>query len=158
MVPSGVKRSDRSGATLVETACILPIFFLFVFTIIEFGHASMVSNVLDNATRTAARWGSANGATSAEVEQYVRDRMQGALDTRLVTIQIKNAGSFDEQNGVLPESQDDFAAMPDIELADADSRQLFMVRATINYSDVALLPNRFLAGITLGGQSFTRHE
>ena len=53
--------------------------------------------------------------------------------------------------------------MPSIELNNAEPRQLFMVRARINYRDVAIVPNipylgNFLDDVTLEGQAFMRHE
>ena len=50
------KISDsRGGAAIVEVAMTLPIFFLVVFAIIEFGRAMMVSQLLTNAAREGAR-------------------------------------------------------------------------------------------------------
>ena len=151
--PSG----KRTGATIVETAIVMPVFFLFVFAIIEFGHAIMINNVMKNACRQAARWGSATGATTEEVEQYVRDKVIGAVDPALLTVQIKDASQFDT-GGDAPDSIADFAAMPDIELANAEPRQLFMVRAAMRYGDVALIPQPWLSNALLTGQTFTRHE
>jgi len=151
------RSGKRTGATIVETALVMPVFFMFVFAIIEFGHATMINNVLKNATRTAARWGSATGATTAEVEQYTRERMGGAVDPSLVTIQIKDASQFDS-GGDAPTSSEDFQAMPDIELEDAEPRQLFMVRASIPYGNVSLIPQPWLGSVLLSGETFTRHE
>lgn len=147
----------RTGATIVETALVMPVFFMFVFAIIEFGHATMINNVLKNATRTAARWGSATGATTAEVEQYARERMGGAVDPSMVTIQIKDASQFDNGGGA-PTTSKDFQAMPDIELEDAEPRQLFMIRASIPYGNVSLIPQPWLGSVLLSGETFTRHE
>lgn len=147
----------RMGATIVETALVMPVFFMFVFAIIEFGHATMINNVLKNATRTAARWGSATGATTAEVEQYARDRMGGAIDPAMVSILIKDASQFDN-GGATPQSNNDFQAMPDIELEDAEPRQLFMIRASIPYGSVSLIPHPWLGNVLLSGETFTRHE
>ena len=149
-------RRQRTGATIVETAFVLPVFFIFVFGIIEFGHATMVSNVMKNACRTAARWGSATGATTAEVEAYARARMS-VVNQNFVTIEIKAASQFDNGGGV-PTSQEDFRSMPDIELGDAEPRQLFMVRASIRYGDISLIPHPWLGNALLSGQTFTRHE
>ena len=61
------KREARRGTTVVETALVLPVFLLFVLGLIELGHAMMVSNVLRSACRQAARIGSTEGNTTAEV-------------------------------------------------------------------------------------------
>lgn len=149
--------SKRTGATIVETAIVMPVFFMFVFAIIEFGHAIMINNVMKNACRQAARWGSATGATTEEVERYVRNKMIGAVDPALVTVQIKDASQFDT-GGDAPTSIADFAAMPNIELANAEPRQLFMVRAALPYGDVSLIPQPWLGHVLLSGETFTRHE
>ncbi|WP_158545545.1 TadE/TadG family type IV pilus assembly protein [Bremerella cremea] len=147
----------RTGATIVETAIVMPVFFMFVFAIIEFGHAIMINNVIKNACRTAARWGSATGASTAEVVQYARDRMGGAVDTGLVSFQVKDASQFDT-GGDPPSSLEDFENMPDIELENAEPRQLFMVRASIRYGDTSLIPQPWLSDVLLSGETFTRHE
>ncbi|MBI1248569.1 hypothetical protein GC197_12110 [bacterium] len=150
-------KGKRTGATLVETALVMPVFFMFVFAIIEFGHFTMINNVMKNATRTAARWGSASGATTAQVEQYARDRIGGAVDPSMVTIQIKDASQFDDGGGA-PTTSQDFTNMPDIELKDADPRQLFMVRASIPYGNVSLIPHPWLGNALISSETFTRHE
>ncbi|TWT32916.1 TadE/TadG family type IV pilus assembly protein [Blastopirellula retiformator] len=152
-----VRPADRRGATIVETAMVLPVFFLFVFAIMEFGHATMVSNVMKNSCRNAARWGAASGATTEEVTNYARNQMKSAVNSDRVTIQVKDASFFDD-GGDLPADNDDWASLPDIELSDAESRQMFLVRATVRYGDVTIIPQPWLADVVLGGQSITRHE
>lgn len=152
-----LRTTDRRGATLVETALVMPVFFLFVFAIMEFGHATMVSNVLKNSCRNAARWGAASGATTEEVVAYARNQMKSAVNTGAVTIQVKDASFFDN-GGDLPANSNDWAALSDIELSDAESRQMFLIRATVRYGDVTILPQPWLGDVVLGGQSITRHE
>lgn len=147
----------RRGATIVETAIVLPVFLLFVFFIFEFGHAMMVSNVLKNAARTSARWGSVGTTSSAEVRQYAMERMGGAVDVANVQIDVKDASGLDNGESP-PRSLEDFDAMPDLELANAERQQLFMVRAVVRYRDIALLPHPWLQDVWVGGQTFTRHE
>ncbi|MFI4875823.1 MAG: TadE/TadG family type IV pilus assembly protein [Blastopirellula sp. JB062] len=152
-----VRTVDRRGATIVETAFVLPVFFVFVFAIMEFGHAAMVSNVLKNACRNAARWGAASGATTDEVEAFARNQMKSAVNTGAVTILVKDASFFDD-GGDIPNTPNDWADLPDIELSDADARQMFLIRATVRYGDVTILPQPWLGDVILGGQSITRHE
>lgn len=142
---------------MVETALVMPVFFLFVFAIMEFGHATMVSNVLKNSCRNAARWGAASGATTEEVVAFARNQMKSAVNTGVVTIQVKDASFFDD-GGELPANSSDWAALSDIELSDAESRQMFLIRATVRYGDVTIFPQPWLGNVVLGGQSITRHE
>ena len=84
------------------------------------------------------------------------------VDPSTVQVYVKNAGAFDA-SGSPGTSATELEAMPSIELNDAEPRQLFMVRAKIDYRDVAIVPNipylgRFLDNVTVQGQAFMRHE
>ncbi len=151
------RQRDRRGTSLVETALVLPIFFVFVLSMVEFGHALMVKNVLRSATRAGARMGSTEGRSTADVEAYVRQLLGGAIDTSEVYVGVKNAGVYDD-GSTLPADGTELEALPSIELNDTEPRQLFMVRARVAYNDVALVPMAFMQGVVLDGQSFMRHE
>jgi Flp pilus assembly protein TadG len=151
------RRRVSQGTTLVETAFILPVFLTFVFGILAFGHAQMVVNSIQGATRTAARYGATEGISSAQAEARVRQVMSGGVDPVLVTVQIKDASAYDN-GGIFPTSASAMAALPNIELKTAESRQLFMIRASVNYNDVAIVPVHWLDGVQLSGQAFMRHE
>lgn len=142
---------------MVEAAFVLPVFLVFVYGLIAYGHAQMCANIIAGATRTAARYGATEGITTAQVEARVREVMSGAVDPSLVTVQVKDASAYDD-GAAFPDSASAMAAMPDVQLASAKSRQLFMVRASINYNDVAILPVSWLKNVTISGQSFMRHE
>ena len=43
---------ERKGATIAETAIVLPVFFLILFAFIEFGHVFMVIHTLSAACCT----------------------------------------------------------------------------------------------------------
>jgi len=155
--------SRRRGTTVVETAIVLPVFLLFVLGIIEFGHAQMVKNVLRSACRVGARLGSTEGNTSADVEARVRQELGSAIDSDLVAVFVKDASVYDE-GGDAPSSGGALEALPNVELGDAEPRQLFLVRARVNYNDVAVLPisipylGNYLGDLVLEGQAFSRHE
>jgi hypothetical protein len=153
---------DRRGTTVVETAIVLPIFLMFVLGLIELGHAQLVKHVLRSACRQAARMGTTEGTSTSEVRSRVLEVMGSIVDAGEVQVFVKNAGTFDE-SGEPATSGAALEALDDIELAGADPRQLFMVRARINYGDVAIVPNipylgSFLDDVTLQGQAFMRHE
>ncbi|MEM6798274.1 MAG: TadE family protein [Planctomycetota bacterium] len=152
-----VRPADRNGTTVVETAFVLPVFLLFVLGLIEFGHAMMVNNTLRSACRAAARIGSTEGRSTADVENHVRQVLGAALDVNAVEIFVKNAQSLDD-GAPVPESGAGFETLPDIELADAEPRQMYLVRAKVNYNAIALVPMPFLEGAVLEGQAFMRHE
>ena len=150
----GVRRVD--GSTLVETAVVLPVFFLFLFTLFEVAHAYMVVNVLNAAATKAAREGVAEGVTTADVSARVLSVLSAAFDTSAATVYVKDAGVFDTA-GVDPTTID-YANLPSIELSDADPRQLFVVRVEIPYDSIAILTPKWVTGVTLTGQSVMRHE
>lgn len=150
-------RAERRGTTVVETAFVLPVFLFFVLALIEFGHAQMVNNVLRSACRSGARLGSMEGPTTADVEAHVRQVLGSAINADAVHVYVKDGSTFDE-GGSVPESQSEFESLPDINLYDAESRQLFLVRAKVEYNDIALVPMQFMEGVTLQGQAFMRHE
>jgi TadE-like protein len=156
------RRRDRRGTTVVETALVLPVFLLFVLGLIELGHAQLVKHVLRASCRQAARIGTTEGKTTANVRARVLQTLQTVVDSADVEVFVKDASSFDA-GGTSPESGEDLESLADIELADAEPRQLFMVRAKIRYEDVAIVPNipylgSFLDDVVLEGQAFMRHE
>jgi hypothetical protein len=153
----------RRGTTVVETALVLPVFLLFVLGLVELGHVLMVKNVLRGACREAARLGSTEGNSTADVQELVLNHLGSCIDTSAVDVFVKNAGVYDE-GGAPPNSGSDLEALPDIELSDAESRTLFLVRAKINYNDVAVIPlsipylGYYLDNLVLNGQAFMRRE
>ena len=52
----------------------------------------------------------------------------------------------------------DYSMLSDLELSDAESRQLFVVHLQVEYNEVGIVGPYFLDGITLTGQSLMRHE
>ena len=70
-------RRKRWGVAAVEFAVVAPVFFLFVFGLIEFGRAIMVQQMITNASREGARLAVLDGTTTAEVETTV----EGYLST-----------------------------------------------------------------------------
>jgi len=152
----------RRGTTLVETAIVLPVFLAFILGLVELGHAYMVTNVMRAACREAARLGSVSGTTSAQVKQKALDMMGSTCKSNLVTVYVKDASTFD-QAGTPPQTGTQLEAMPDIDLTTAKPLQLYMVRAKVNYNQIAIVPNipilgKFLNNVVIQGQAFTRHE
>jgi hypothetical protein len=155
-------RRTRRGTTTVELAVILPVLLVFLYGLIEFGRAQWVSNMLNRACRAAARYGAGDGVTTAEVQAKLREILTATVDPDLVEFMVKDAGVYDE-GGSLPETPDDFAGLADIEVADAEPRHLFLVRASLNYQDIALfrIPLMDFMGmddVVLVGLAVTRHE
>ncbi|REJ84441.1 MAG: hypothetical protein DWQ29_11980, partial [Planctomycetota bacterium] len=81
--------------------------------------------------------------------------LSSAVDTTSATYLVKDASIFD--SGSVPESLD-YEGLPDIELLNAERRQLYVVRIEIPYNDVAIMPPFWAKDLTLVGQSVMRHE
>ncbi len=151
-----LRRRSRKATTVVEVAFILPVFLLFLFGIIQFGHAVLVDTVLKSACREAARYGSTEGVTTAEVLAKAQGIISSAIDINAVTLMVKDASYYDDDT-----DPDGYASLPDVEVADAEVGDMILVRASVNYRNVALIALPlldFVKDIPLAGQAFTRHE
>jgi len=157
MTQRPAKNTVRHGTTLVETAIVLPIFFFFLLAIIEFGHAQLVNNILNNACRTGARLGSVEGTTSSDVVDRINQTMSPLIDSNKMTVFVNDASVFDS-GGSPPADAAGVEALPPTELADAEPRDMFVIRARLNYNDIALVPMPFMDGVVLDSQAFMRHE
>jgi hypothetical protein len=156
------RRCPRRGTTVVETAIVLPVFLLFVLALMELGHAQLVKHMLRAACRQAARIGTTEGSTTADVQARALDVLNTVVSSGDVELFVKDASAYDE-GGTPPSSGSDIESLPDIQLAEAEPRTLFVVRAKIQYEDIAILPNipglgAFLDDVVLEGQAFMRHE
>lgn len=137
----------RRGAAVVEMALILPIFFMVILGIVEFGRAMMVGQLVTNAARHGARLAIVEGSTNTEVETAVEDFLLEAVGVSAanvtVTITITPApGNTDPAN----------------DLAASQAKDLCKVQVQVPYDAVTFLPANYLGGKTLKGFSSMRHE
>lgn len=124
--------------------------------IMEFGHAYMVQGALNAAVQRSARHGSVDGVTTAEVREMATGILNSAFKSARATIMVKDASVF-EQGNVDPATVN-YANLPDLELETTTKYKLFVVRATVPYSSVALLPPFWAKTVTLKAQAVMRHE
>lgn len=75
--PTNKIRKLRNGATTVELALVLPVFFTLLFAAFEMGHANLIRQGAESAAYEAARAAIVPGATNADV----RNAAQRVLDT-----------------------------------------------------------------------------
>ena len=141
------KSSNREGTALVETALVLPIFFMIVLGIIEFGRAMMVAQLLTNGAREGTRVAIMPGSTNTEVETAVKSFVSSSVGVGVDKINVAitvtpAAGNPNPGNNV----------------ALANKRDLCTVVVQVAFSDVDYLPGEFLNGSNLIGQSAMRHE
>ena len=66
-----LKKTSEVGATLVEFAVIMPLLLLLLFGVIEFGRLITTVITVSTASREAARFGTAVGATTPGIPQYI---------------------------------------------------------------------------------------
>jgi Flp pilus assembly protein TadG len=148
---------QRKGTTAVEAAFVLPVFLMIVLGIVQICHAEMVAYVLRSACRNAARYGSASSITTAQTVTKANAILGCAINPSKVTLYVKNGDSFENSN-TPPTSNAQYAALPDIELSTAEPRQLFAVRASVSYNDIAIIKLPFCSGLTITGDALMRHE
>jgi len=117
----------------------------------------MVEYVLKSACRNAARYGSAGAVSTSEATTRLQEILACAVNPTKVTILVKNGDDYEDGEN-LPGNSAEYQALPDIELSSAEPRQLFLIRATVAYNDVAILSLPYCSGLTISGEALMRHE
>jgi Flp pilus assembly protein TadG len=80
----------RSGVAAVEFALVAPVFFLFVFALIEFGRMLMVQQSLTNAAREGCRTAvMATTTNSSDVDKATRDYLKSVLSNASNTSEVR---------------------------------------------------------------------
>lgn len=139
----------------MEVAVTLPVFGVIMMGLMECAHAMMVVHSLDSAARQAARYGSVDGITSAQVVTKAKAAMSKSI--RVVpTVLVKDGSVFDTAN--FNPTNINYTGLANKELSTAEDDQMFIVRISVPYNSVALLPPFFIKNITLTGQAVMRHE
>ena len=141
------KRHSRRGIAMVEMALVMPVFFLVVLGIIEFGRAMMVSNMVTSAAREGARMAVVDGSTNTDVTN--------AINTFLHQSTGVSTSNISTTITVVPATGN---ADPSNQVANSHTRDLITVKVQIPFNSVALLKGNYLAGKKLVGQSAMRHE
>lgn len=143
----GARSRRRRGAALVEMALVLPIFFMVVLGIVEFGRAMMVGQLVTNGAREGARLAILDGSSNSQVSTYVKDFLSTSLNIAPgdVTVNIT----------VTPAPGNTTSGS---EVANAQPRDLITVRAEVPFSKVQFIPGKYLASKKIVGQSAMRHE
>ncbi len=148
--------SKRSGTVLVENALVISVFALFLAGIMEFGHCYLVIGTLNAAAKRGARYGACEGVTTAQVTAQVNGILSKSIKSAKATVLVKDASAFDTTG--FNANNVNYGSLPNIELSNASARQMYVVRVTVPYKDVALLPPFWVKTATLHGQSVMRHE
>ena len=143
----GLQPEHRRGAAAVELAIVLPIFFMVVMGIVEFGRAMMVGQLVTNAARHGAREAAIDGSTNSSVATTVKSFVSSSVGVAEsdVTVDIvvePGAGNPDPL---------DF-------LGNAQPKDICKVTVKVPYDKVAYVAGRYLAGKDLKGTCIMRHE
>jgi Flp pilus assembly protein TadG len=119
----------------VEFAAVAPLFFLLVFSMIEYGRMVMVQQVLTNAAREGARVGVLDGSTATSVTT--------AVNNYLTPAGIRNATTTVSPN---PPSS-------------ASATSPVSVTVSVAFKDVSWLPSPlYLGGKTMSFSAVMRRE
>ena len=116
----------------------------------------MTIHTLNSAARRAARLGVSETATTASVTALANQIVSSAIPNTSTTILVKNGDAFDVTG--VNASTINYSTLPNIELSTAARRQLFIVRVSVPYSNVAILGPKWLSGLTVYGQCVMRKE
>jgi Flp pilus assembly protein TadG len=150
------RHKRRRGATAVEVAITLPIFVMFLAAMLEFGHFFLVSHMVKAAAKSGARYGSTLGVTNAQVTTKVNQIIGSAFNAAAATVIVANASVFD--TSTVSPSNINYSTLPSIDLTQCNEGDLYVVRVTVPYNSVALLPPFWIVNKTVVGQSVFRHE
>jgi Flp pilus assembly protein TadG len=119
------RKESRSGVTTVEFALVAPVFFLFVFALIEMGRMMMIQQSLTNAAREGCRTAvMANTNSGSDVDAAVRNYLLS------VTSKASNPGKV---RVTTPSG-----------LANCASGTNLKVTVELDYQDVTWLPIDYL--------------
>jgi Flp pilus assembly protein TadG len=84
-------RAFRHGASVVEFAIVIPIFFLFILALIEIGRGMMVTNLVHNAARAGCREGILPNKADNDITTAVDAALSGqGLKGRTITIKVND--------------------------------------------------------------------
>ena len=143
----GTQSTERRGAAAVEMAIVLPIFFMVVMGIVEFGRAMMVGQLVTNAARLGAREAAIDGATNATVTTSVKSFVATSVGIAAADITVDIVVDPGVGN---PDPFDIVSA--------GQAKDICKVTVKVPYNKVGYVAGRYLAGTELKGQCIMRHE
>ena len=100
--------------------------------------------------------GAVEGTSTAQVAARINDTMTPVVAPENLSIFVNDASIYDM--GTPPTTASGIEGLPGVELSSVEPRQMFVVRATLPYNDIALVPMPFLKNVVLYSQAFMRHE
>ena len=135
---TSLRTTRRTGAAVVEFACVVPLLFMIILGMIEFGRALMVQQILCNAAREGARSAVLPGSSVSSVRTVVNSSLANT------SVTLSNPSSQ------ITVSPDPSSAAPGTPIS---------VSINVPYSSVSWLPSaQFLQGKTLSATVVMRME
>lgn len=130
-------RRKRRGASTVEFAVVIPVFFIFVFGIVELGRGMMVTHLLGNAARDGCRVGIIAGETTSTVASKVTSKLSSqGINGATTTVLVNDAN---------------------VDVSSANSGDVITVNVTVPASNITWLPGAgYLTGTLAGTYSLRR--
>lgn len=137
----------RRGAALVEAALVLPVFFMAIVGIVEFGRGMMVTQLVTNTARETARQAILDGSTNASVTNFAKTSLAGAAsaETADITVNISVAPATG-------------SAASGNQLNTTEAYDLITVEVAIPYDKISFFTGKYLGGKTLSASATMRHE
>ncbi|APZ95492.1 TadE family protein [Fuerstiella marisgermanici] len=141
------RNAPRKGAALVEAAIVIPMFFMVILGIVEFGRGMMVAQLVTNAAREAARRAVLDGSDNTTIEQYIQDKLSASVGAASSDITVGITITPDPNNNTTGH-----------QLVNAQPYDLVTVTVSVPYNKVSYLAGRYLSGRTLRAETTMRHE
>lgn len=141
------RHHPRTGAALVEAALVLPVFFMAIVGIVEFGRGMMVTQLVTNTAREAARQAILDGSTNAEIISFAETTLAGAASADVADIEVSIA--------VQPALG---SAATGNNLSTTEAYDLITVEVSVPYDKISFFTGNYLGGKTLSSSATMRHE
>jgi Flp pilus assembly protein TadG len=136
------RTKQRRGAAAVEFAMILPVFFTLVMGMIEVGRGIMVSQILENAARNAARMAildnTANSSVISTTQSFVASAAGVGNNDTTVTISVNGSSGAS--------------------LSTANPGDTILITVSLPASKISWVPSNYLTGMNLSTICVMYHE
>lgn len=140
-------RQPRKGAALVEAALVLPVFFMAIVGIVEFGRGMMVTQLVTNTAREAARQAILDGSTNVKVTDFAKTSLAGAASAEIADVDVTISVVPAQGSGATGN-----------QLATTEAYDLITVEVAIPYDKISFFTGKYLGGKTLSASATMRHE
>lgn len=132
------KIKNSKGASVVEFALVVLIFFIFIFGIIDFGWYFFCQHSIELATREGARIGVVRGDDTS-IKERIRDRASIAVDPNNLNISILASTSDPDTRHIVTQYTHQFFS-PLIGILFSDGSTIIQTEATYRIEPKPYVP------------------